>query len=386
MKDKLEMKVLIVSQCLYPSTLGGQAKTIYWLGQALARKGVDVDIIASNKSIPSKSEVEYNKWIHYEEGLNIYYTDISLLHGLNKKIQYPVIRAINESRGRNYDILILCSIFYIPGFVAARLAKKIIWSPRGELYESAINGSRAKKIFINLIRLLYHKKTIYHATSTAEEGTIFKYFGKDVRTCIIPNLMYVPNKMEHHPESKYLLYVGRLSPIKALDNLVQGLSMSESFVNSEYKMVFVGAKEEKYDKFYQSLIKQIETLGLSDRIIFAGVKDGAEKFKLYSNAYFSFLVSHSENFGNVVIESLSQGTPVIASEGTPWESLRKERAGFWISNDPKMIAKTVDTIISMTNAEYLLYRTNARTLAEKFDITKNIGDWVDILKFNMLKK
>lgn len=40
------------------------------------------------------------------------------------------------------------------------------------------------------------------------------------------------------------------------------------------------------------------------------------------------LVSESENFGNVIIEALSQGTPVIASCGTPWAEIEKKNAGF----------------------------------------------------------
>ena len=76
--------------------------------------------------------------------------------------------------------------------------------------------------------------------------------------------------------------------------------------------------------------------------------EGEEKYKLYANAYFSILVSHSENFGNVVIEALSQGTPVIASKGTPWEQLA-EKAGFWIDNDENSIACCID--ISIENGK-----------------------------------
>ena len=51
--------------------------------------------------------------------------------------------------------------------------------------------------------------------------------------------------------------------------------------------------------------------------------------------------SHNENFGNVVVESLSQGTPVIASTGTPWKILEKYHAGYWIKNNPENIAKKI---------------------------------------------
>lgn len=61
------------------------------------------------------------------------------------------------------------------------------------------------------------------------------------------------------------------------------------------------------------------------------------------------MVSHSENFGNVIIlESLSQGTPVVASKGTPWEELNINNAGYWIDNSPDNIGQTIDKLISMS--------------------------------------
>ena len=69
--------------------------------------------------------------------------------------------------------------------------------------------------------------------------------------------------------------------------------------------------------------------------------------------------SHNENFGNVVVESLSQGTPVIASTGTPWQILQKYKAGYWISNSPEKIAEILDDVLILSKQEYNLMRLNS---------------------------
>jgi len=87
--------------------------------------------------------------------------------------------------------------------------------------------------------------------------------------------------------------------------------------------------------------------------------------------------SITENFGMVVVESMSQGTPVIASTGTPWQILEEEHAGLWVAPQIKDLTNSVDKILALTETEYSLYRKNAHTLVcDKFDMEKNIQDWV----------
>ena len=43
-----------------------------------------------------------------------------------------------------------------------------------------------------------------------------------------------------------------------------------------------------------------------------------------------------KNFGNVVLEALAEGTPVVTSKGTPWQDLENEKAGFWVENTSKI--------------------------------------------------
>lgn len=180
---------------------------------------------------------------------------------------------------------------------------------------------------------------------------------------------------------KYFLYVGRIAPIKALDILLLGLAKSDAFMKSDYKLLIAGGVEKQFEWYYKQLNKILsENLSLKEKVVFLGNVEGDQKIQLYADAYYSILVSHSENFGNVVIEALSQGTPVIASHGTPWQKLVDSKAGLWIDNNENEVAKSIDKVLAMDEDEYRQTRANAYKLALEFDVYANIDEWVKMLQ------
>src|SRR5262249_10922099 len=51
--------------------------------------------------------------------------------------------------------------------------------------------------------------------------------------------------------------------------------------------------------------------------------------------------SFTENFCNVIAESLARGVPVIASKGTPWQRVNEIGCGLWVDNDPESLAGAI---------------------------------------------
>ena len=90
-------------------------------------------------------------------------------------------------------------------------------------------------------------------------------------------------------------------------------------------------------------------------------------------------MSKSENFGNVVVESLSQGTPVIASHGTPWQILSDKGAGWWINASPDDVATFVDELLMLDVGVYTQMRNNAFELSRDFDVYANVHRWVGVI-------
>lgn len=371
------MKVLIVARNFYPSTLGGPSNTLYWLASSLVKKGIAVRVVTTDDHIVDDS-LPRNLWANIE-GISVFYTSVSEKDKYHLSIVKIIRNAVSDC-----EVLILGSIFYPASLFSAYYAKKhnikIIWSPRGELFPSAINNSIIKKIYIKCLKYLFGNYAVFHSTSNDEVTYVKTYLGEKIRSFILPNYMRLPEKEEHIHTEKYFLFVGRIAPIKALDRIIKGFALSKSFLSSDFRFYIVGGVEDKYEEYYLSLRELVSELNLENKIIFKGSVVGDDKYKIYANAYFSLLLSDSENFGNVVIEALSQGTPVIASTGTPWKELMVTNSGFWIENSPESIAKTIDEAISMNPSTYDSYRENAYNLAKTFDIDENINLWVEKIK------
>lgn len=371
------MKVLITTGLFYPSKFGGPANTLYWLAKSLVSNKIKVSVVTSNNHIDA-GLVDFDEWTEID---NIRVRYCTVKSKLSFRVIFQTIKELFKS-----DVVLLCSIFYIPSLFIALFAsltsKKIIWSPRGELFYSAIDGSNSKLLYVRLLKFLFSKRVVFHATSTEERDIIHKYIGHSVKTIVIPNYMEIHEKNNRLVNvDKYFLYVGRIAPIKALDNLLLGLAKSKSFMNSEYKLLIAGGVEKQFKGYYNQLIQILsEKVDLKEKVVFLGNVEGEQKFQFYANAHYSILVSHSENFGNVVIEALSQGTPVIASHGTPWRKLVDNNAGLWIDNSENEIAKSIDQVLAMNEEEYFQIRDNAYKLALEFDVYNNIDNWINVLK------
>ena len=367
------MKVLFPIGTIFPSQQGGPSNTVYWMAKALNTEGVEVTIISTNLGIDLNT-IASNKWIDTNYGQVIYTSE--WFHSLPLRLIFLSLKKLKEA-----DIVHLTSIFYPPSWILAPIAllqgKKIIWSVRGNFEESALKiASWKKRPIIWLINQFLKKKTVFHTTSPLETQNTQNILGKDTLICEIPNYLELPSPILKNIDKKYFLYVGRLHPIKAIDNLIEALALSNKFLKSEFVLSIVGDNDSDYAR---SLLDLTTKLNLSDKVQFLGHLENDEKQEIYAHAYFSFLMSHSENFGNVVIESLAQGTPVVASQGTPWQILEKQNAGFWIDNSPQSIAATIDKILSIDIQDYKSMVNNAQELArEQFDINKNIGKWIDI--------
>ena len=131
------------------------------------------------------------------------------------------------------------------------------------------------------------------------------------------------------------------------------------------------------DKAYTTrLLTLVRALALSTKVQFIGPVAGERKEQLYAKARLVVLPSHAENFGNVVIESLAQGTPVVASTNTPWQVLETEGAGNWVSNSPESLRKAIEPYLTMSAETYSGYRDSAYALARRqFDSREGVSEW-----------
>ena len=373
------MNLLMTAWSFYPAQEGGPSNALYWLASGLASIGHSMRVVTTDRYIP-ESSVPRNEWYKLN-GFDVIY------------------QSLDQPNTLLYDELDNCDILFTDGVCkleyfrlihkALKKNKVVVLSPRGELMEAAIDHKgklygTLKRVFLFLSRVLFGEKIWFHATSVDELKAIQKYFGHKVKAVLIPNYMILPDVQEdalNDTTRDYLLYVGRINHIKNLDILIRGLSKSKCFMNSNLVLKVAG---EIGGDYYESLLQLVTSLEMQQKVQFLGVICGEEKDKLYAQAKCCYLISKSENFGNVVIESIRQGTPVIASKGTPWEKLEEKRAGKWIEATEDKVSAATDDLLSIDSVSYMRMRENAYDFSLSFDIYSNIGQWSDFI--NIISK
>ncbi len=125
------------------------------------------------------------------------------------------------------------------------------------------------------------------------------------------------------PGSPTVVYVGGFGPHKNLETLVAVFARLAS--RSEYsdvRLVMVGeyAKEIFFSHF-DTLRKQIEDLGIVDRVVFTGYLSDEELVVLLNMANVLVLPSLMEGFGLPAVEAAACGCPVIATKESPLPTL-----------------------------------------------------------------
>lgn len=367
------MKILYPISYFYPAQTGGPANTIYWLAKSISKE-IDVYVVTTVVDIKDETIIsKANKWF-IKEGVKIIYTDRKLF---KLKFYYHILKAIPK-----IDIVHLNSLFdpiTLPvSLLCILFKKKIVLSVRGELEEYALKSGKKKlkKILILMVRLI-KRYLIFHSTSKSEVLNIGnKLDVGSSKITLIPNYLELPIKIDNcEVDNKKFLFIGRINPIKAIHKLIEGISLSKDFKTKGYRLIIAGVGKKEYTNELKVLCNK---LGLTENIFFTGKRiEGLEKEELYATSFFTFLVSESENFGAVVVESLAQGTPVITSKNTPWDSVLKNNSGFWVENTPDSLSKIIDKVINLPHNEYMVLRENAYThVKSDFDIDYKKDEWV----------
>lgn len=160
------------------------------------------------------------------------------------------------------------------------------------------------------------------ADSEATKRDILKFFDLPPETITVVHLpvgeqfrrILDPGTLEnvrtkHHLPDRFILYVGTLEPRKNVGRLAKAYSFLSKDIRDRYSLVLAGAS----GWFSTEIIREIEALGMEDRIRMIGYVDQQTLPSLYSLASLFAYISIYEGFGAPPLEAMACGTPVISS-------------------------------------------------------------------------
>jgi D-inositol-3-phosphate glycosyltransferase len=151
---------------------------------------------------------------------------------------------------------------------------------------------------------------------------------------------------------KIILFVGRIDPLKGVDNLIKALSQLCQI--PKLKLMIIGGGENSQHEVEQ-LRKLAHNLEVQNSVDFLGLIKHEELPYFYNAADACVVPSYYESFGLVSLESLACGTPVVATDvGNHRDLIRQGQTGYVIEdNDPHRLANKIALLLlhSKSDAE-----------------------------------
>ncbi len=273
--------------------------------------------------------IKSNEWNILPNGIRVYYFSTAQLTRTN------IRKLIWEE---NFDSVYLNGIYsvyftlYPLFFLRKKTGKLIIIAARGMLSEGSLNvKSNKKRFFLIAVKALrLFDKVVFHATTLSEKQDIHKILGNNIQIKTAKNLSQkisglIWKQKEKHTGSLNLINIARVSPEK---NLLFALKILKEVKSSITFDIYGPIYNQEYWAKCQELIKEIPS---NIKINYKGSLETHKVLKELQNYDFMFMPSTGENFGHIILQSLSAGCPVIISDLTPWKHLKEKNVGWDIS-------------------------------------------------------
>jgi glycosyltransferase involved in cell wall biosynthesis len=346
------LKLLHVAATYLPAVrYGGTIVSVHGLCRALAQRGHHVQVFTTSVDGAEDSCVPHDTPVNID-GVDVWYFRSPRFR---RMYWAPAMRRMLREHVGEYDVVHTHGIYLWPLWAAARSAHNAgvpyVVSPRGMLEKDLIEQNSAlwKAGLIAFIE----KYTLEHAAAvhvTSErEAEQAAAFGFD-----LPRLSAIPNGVDSSEAAAppyataiasivqgppFILSLGRLNWKKGLDRLLMALPRIDGA-----RLVIAGNDEDGYREVLQGIANRE---GVGDRVTFAGPVHGADKAALLSSAQLLVLPSYSENFGNVVLEAMAAGCPVVVTpEVGIAPAVARSGAGAVVDGTPAVLARTIDQLLS----------------------------------------
>ena len=312
------MKILHVVASYLPAVrYGGTIVSVHGLCRALARRGHDVHVFTTSVDGAKDSAVPHNTAVDVD-GVKVWYFQSQQARRLYFA---PPLAGMLRDHVKEFAVVHTHAIYWWPLWTAARAARAAgvpnVVSPRGMLEKELLENKSLlwKAALIGF----FEKRTLENAAAihvtSRREADEARAFGFDLPpTCEIPNGVDIdadangdvsPSIDAIMSQGPYALFLGRINWKKGLDRLIRALAHAP-----QVRLVLAGNDEEGYRQILEPLAR---AHGVAGRVVFTGPVAGADKLALLKRAQLLVLPSYSENFGNVVLEAMAAGRPVVVT-------------------------------------------------------------------------
>ncbi|MBT1452114.1 glycosyltransferase family 4 protein [Glaciecola sp. XM2] len=150
----------------------------------------------------------------------------------------------------------------------------------------------------------------------------------------------------------------------------------------DYHGLVVGAISSSNQAFVDELKEEIEKAGLSDRITFTGELPFEQIPTIFSALSVVCALSDNEGFGLTVLEAMSSGAAVLATEAGAWEDIIRPGVDGYIVpvNDQSAVNEKLNEILSDHNALSAMGQSGRERVEQQYSVQDEARRLVDYFR------
>jgi glycosyltransferase involved in cell wall biosynthesis len=355
---------------LISSLAGGGAEGVCTtIASGLAEKGGDVELVVLNM---------HNSVYHDRLSQQVKLTVLGVSQA--RYAFLPLIRHLNRTKPDklvvfNYELAVIMVL--IRPFIPAKtqlIARNINTL---SVSFSPTNNSLMLRLLQKLVRRLYSKvDLIINQCESMRQDLCSTTSVVLARTAVIYNpvssrIEQLSQQQQQMPAASapFILCAGRLQPQKAFDLAIKAFALA-SVQLPEYRLKIVGQ-----GSLEQDLKALANTLQVADKVDFEGFQQNIVPY--YQAATFTLLSSLYEGFPNVLVESITLGTPVVAVNcpSGPSEIVVPGVNGYLVESRNEVSLAT-----SMVSAAQKQWdRQQVKRTAQRFSVEEIVTQWSNLL-------
>jgi len=341
------MKVLNVNVLLDPVSGGGTAERTFQMSKAQASSGVECVILTTDIGLTEER-------VRSLLGIRVVALPCIFKRFFVVRFSCSKIKSLVS----NADVIHLMGhwsmLNVLVYYFAKRTGTPYVICPAGEL--SLFGRSRWIKWLFNFVvgnRLV--RDAAGYVAVTPDEIPIFEGYGVETEmVTVIPNGIneqdFQPSESPNFKEqleiggSPFVLFMGRLNPIKGPDLLLDAFCLVASRFPALH-LVFAGP-----DGGLLSILKQtVMEERMSDRVHFVGYLAGKDKANAYHEASFLVIPSRQEAMSIVVLEAGILGTPVLLTDQCGFDEVEHIGGGMVVPATVNGLGKGLTTLLQKTD-------------------------------------
>lgn len=336
---------------------GGAEKVAKLLANEFNYRGINIDLVLFRKEGPYL--------VGIESGINL----VILKYNSAFKNLFQLIKYLKKTDSTSIiSFMTYVNVVVILASLLSGYSGRLFISERNDIIERHKSNFSIHGYISNILaKILYQIPNQIICISKGVENSLKKFIPLKISTRVIYNpltIKIVSNSVNKNSNQFTILSIGRLSKQKNFSLLLEAFDLVKKQTEARVKLVILGEGEKR-----DELELIINKLNLNDDVIMPGFVSNPEEHMLKSDLF--VLSSSWEGFGNVIVEALACGLPVISTDcrSGPAEILQNGRIGKLVPiGDKFALADSIVEHIENPNK----YSTREERIDRSKDFSKDI--------------